>query len=666
MIPRRSNWLNNLSQTILRSRFLVGMFLAASITVLIVQAQTQFTTPGKNLVVSGVPPIPSSIVREVEPYTGIYGLPLAGWNPTKREIWLKGMSSVTWVSRVTNPGARPETSSIYIQAPDIYDIYFQPQGEYLAYTRDTNGDEAFQLYLYDIKSNHSNLLSDGKSRSTEPVWSNASDKVVYSSSPLPTEGVNLRIVTASDPKTDRIFKNSTGGYLKAYDWSPDDKTILYCDFVSNTTSTLWLADSQTGESKVLSPKATRPELYDFPQFSNDGKYVYVVTDHDSNFRRLASINVSSGTITYLGSPAQWDVEEFQLAPNGKSIAFLTNEDGISKLHVLDITTKEELPISRPPAGVISDIKWRDDSTEFAFNIRSFAAPNDIYSIQLPTGQLVHWSASAMNGLDDSKFSKPELIHWKTFDGRTLSGFIYKPLTKFDSKRPVVIDIHGGPEEQFRPGFVYEDNYLLNDLGVAKIYPNVRGSSGYGRTFLDLDNGLSRTDAVKDIGALLDWIKTQPDLDSERVILQGASYGGYLALSTAYRYPDRIRGVIAESAITNLRSFVSNTPGWRRGLQRSEFGDEQLLKIKAFMDQTAPLNNSQTIKKPVLIIHGQNDPRVPVAEAYSLVRVLQRRVPVWYVLAKNEGHGFVHKDNRDYRFFATILFLKEYLLNSSTH
>jgi dipeptidyl aminopeptidase/acylaminoacyl peptidase len=612
----------------------------------------------KNVETIGVPPIPASLPKEVERYTQIYGLPLAGWDPSKREIWLKGLSSATWVARVASPGSTPETSSIYIQSSGIYDLYFQPQGKYLAYTRDTNGNESFQLYLYEIGAHISTLLSDGKSRNTEPVWSNAGDKIAYSSTPSGASGVSLRLLNPFEPKSDHLLAQSSGSYFKAYDWSPDDKQVVYCDFTSNTASTLWLIDSASGSKVLLSPKTSQPELYDYPQFSKDGRGIYVVTDHDSDFRRLAYIDLASRKISYIPSARQQDVDEFQVAPDGKSMAFVTNENGISRLHLFDIAADKERAVGQIPVGVISDIKWRKDSTELAFNFKSSRTPNDVYSVNAESGKAELWIT---NGLEASKFSQPELIQWPTFDKRTVSGFLYRPPTNFKGKRPVIIDIHGGPEEQYRPGFGYEDNYFLDELGVAKIYPNVRGSSGYGKSFLRLDDGVRREDAVKDVGALLDWIKAQPDLDAERVLVEGASYGGYLALSTAFMYGDRIKAVISDSGISNLASFVEHTEGWRQEIQRAEFGDERDAKTKEFMGRTAPVNNAQRMKKPLLIIQGQNDPRVPASDAARLVAATKDRMPVWYILAKDEGHGFVQQNNREYRLYATILFVKEFLL-----
>jgi len=644
----------------LLSRALV-VLLALLSTISQVSAQNDAISPGKNIEALGVPPVPASLARELSPYSSVYGLPLAGWDFEKHEILLKGISSTTWVSRVSSPGAKAVPTLIYIPSSGIYDVYFQPQGKYLAYTRDNGGNETFQLYLYQIGRVQSTMLSDGKSRNTEPVWSNAGDWIVYSSTPIGDSGVNLRLIDPFKPDSDRLIAKSSGSYFKAYDWSRDDKQIVFCDFTSNTASTLWLLDAATGNKTLLSPKSDSTELYDYPEFSKDGKGVYVLTDHDSDMRRVAYIDLMTQKISYVASSSKWDVDEFQLAPDGKTLAYITNEDGISRLHLLEIAAAKERATPQLPVGVISDLKWNKKSTDLAFNFKSPRTPNDVYSINVETGKVELWSKGGANGVDTETFSSPELIHWPTSDKRTISGFLYRPPAKFKGKRPVIIDIHGGPEEQYRPTFGYEDNYFLDALGVAKIYPNVRGSSGYGKAFLALDNGFRREDAVKDMDALLDWIKAQPDLDADRVLVQGVSYGGYLALTTAYAYPDRIRGAISESGITDLASFVELTEGWRRGLQRSEFGDERDPKMKEFLARVSPLNNAQKFKKPLLIIHGQNDPRVPVVEANALVAATKDRIPVWYILAKDEGHSLVQRSNRNYRLYASILFVKEFLL-----
>src|SRR6266545_468934 len=389
-------------------------------------AKSELIVPGKNLEVLGIPPIPASLAREVARYTRSYGLPVMGWNAEKREVWLKDLSSVTTVSRVANPGASPE-GSIYISASGIYDLYAQPQGKYLAYTRDANGDESFQLYLYELGNAKTTLLSDGKSRNTEPVWSNDGDRIVYSSTPAGGSGVNLRLLNPFDPKSDHLLAQSSGSYFKAYDWSPDDKHVVYCDFTSNTASTLWLVDVANGGKVLLSPNAAKFELYDFPQFSKDGKGIYVVTDHDSDSRRLAYIDLASRKFSYVPSARHWDVDEFQIAPSGKIVAFTTNEDGISRIHLFDIAAGKERAVGQIPVGIISDLKWRKDSTELAFNFKSLRTPNDVYSVNAETGKVEFW---VTNGVDASKVSQPELIHWPTFDKRNISGFLYRPPANF--------------------------------------------------------------------------------------------------------------------------------------------------------------------------------------------------------------------------------------------
>ncbi|NES74112.1 MAG: S9 family peptidase, partial [Okeania sp. SIO2D1] len=262
----------------------------------------------------------------------------------------------------------------------------------------------------------------------------------------------------------------------------------------------------------------------------------------------------------------------------------------------------------------------------------------------------------------ANFAQPELIRWPSFDNRQISGFLYRPPTKFTGKRPVIINIHGGPESQYRPTFLGRQNYYLDELGVAIIFPNVRGSSGYGKTFLQLDNGYLREDAVKDIGTLLEWIATQPDLDKERILVSGGSYGGYMSLAVATKYSEKIRAAIDLVGISNFVTFLERTEDYRRDLRRVEYGDERDPKMRQFLLDISPLNNADKITKPLFVVHGQNDPRVPVTEAQQIAKtVADNGVPLWYLVAKDEGHGFAKKKNNDFLFYATVMFIKEHLL-----
>ncbi|MDM7924655.1 MAG: prolyl oligopeptidase family serine peptidase, partial [bacterium] len=256
----------------------------------------------------------------------------------------------------------------------------------------------------------------------------------------------------------------------------------------------------------------------------------------------------------------------------------------------------------------------------------------------------------------------ELVRWKSFDGRMISGFLYSPGPAFTGKRPVIVEIHGGPEGQARPGFQGRKNYWVNEMGIAILQPNVRGSSGYGKTFLKLDNGFLREDSYKDIGTLLDWIRERPDLDPDRVLVTGGSYGGHMTLAVASLYSDRIRCSVSVVGISNLVTFLENTSGYRQDLRRAEYGDERDPKMRAFLQRIAPMNNADRIGKPLFIIQGANDPRVPASEAEQMMSTLKGRgIPAWSLVAKDEGHGFAKKKNQDFQFYSTILFMREFLL-----
>jgi dipeptidyl aminopeptidase/acylaminoacyl peptidase len=636
--------------------------VAITLTVsLLVAGQSDAIVPGNSLYVDGIPKIPASLAQKVTRYASAYGFRLAGWDQTNREVLLKNHSgSETWILRGT-AGGSPKL--LMLIPTGVYDVYYQPQAKYLVYNKDADGNDSFQFYLYDIDTHKSTLITDGKSRNTEPVWSNSGDRIIYSSSPPNGDGVDLSIINPFDPKSNRLVAGGRGNYLKAYDWSPDDHKAVFCDFASNTVSTLWMIDVATGEKTLLSPKRGKDEeYYDGPQFSKDGNGAYVITDRDSEFRRLAYLDFATKQYKYLSDHIRWDVEDFKPSPDGRTLAFITNEDGISRLHLLDTKTGKEKPAPSLPMGIISDIRWHNNSVELAFDFRSSGTPNDVYSLDTDTGKVKQWYKGVTGGVDPEKLPQPERISWRSFDGKIISGFLYRPPSTFTGKRPVIINIHGGPEGQYRPEFGYYNNYFTNELGAVMIFPNVRGSSGYGKSFHRLDNGTLRLNASKDIGALLDWIKAQPDLDADRVMVQGASYEGYLALSVAANYGERIRAVLSDSGISDLVTFNENTAGWRRDLQRQEFGDERDPKTREFLERAAPVNNASKIKKPLFIIQGKNDPRVPATEALQMVEAVKKNgTPVWYLLAKDEGHDWDKKGNRDFRSYAVALFVQEHLL-----
>jgi dipeptidyl aminopeptidase/acylaminoacyl peptidase len=421
-------------------------------------------------------------------------------------------------------------------------------------------------------------------------------------------------------------------------------------------------NTATGEKTPITPRDTKEKVsYGAARFSKDGKGIYATTDQGSEFQRLALLDMSGKNPKFLTSNIPWDVESTDLSHDGKRLAFVTNEEGLSVLHVMDTTTQKEVKLPKLPAGVMQGMRWRRDGRDLAFSLANAQGAGDCYSLDVTTGQLERWTVSETAVKTDA-FPTAELVHWKSFDGKMISGFLYKPPTKFTGKRPVLVMIHGGPEGQSQPIFLGRANYLLNELGIALIYPNVRGSTGYGKTFSLMDNGFKREDTYKDINALFDWVGTRPDLDADRIAAMGGSYGGHMTLAISTFYGDRIRCSVDVVGMSNLVTFLEHTEGYRRDLRRVEYGDERDPKMHDFLEKIAPMNNVEKIKKPMLVVAGKNDPRVPVTESEQIVAALKKQeTPVWYLMAKDEGHGFRKKQNQDFQFYATVKFLEEYLL-----
>jgi dipeptidyl aminopeptidase/acylaminoacyl peptidase len=436
---------------------------------------------------------------------------------------------------------------------------------------------------------------------------------------------------------------------------------LLLEYLSVNRSCLYLADVHASRKEPLTDRDAEVS-YGKAVFAADGRGIYLTSDAEGEFQQLGWMDLETRQVAALSREIPWDVEAIELSPDGKQLAFTANEAGIAGTFVMDTRAREIRKVQGLPTGVARLGPWRADSSEFAITLSSARSSADIYSVDGQSLQPTRWTESEMGGLVSSELSEPALVRWKSFDDREISGFLYRPATRFTGKRPVIINIHGGPEGQARPTFLGRNNYFLQELGCAILYPNVRGSAGYGKSFLKLDNGLLRLDSVRDIGALLDWIGTQEDLDARRVMITGGSYGGYMTLACAVEYHDRIACALDVVGISHFGTFLKHTEDYRRDLRRAEYGDERIPELAAFFDKIAPLNNARKISKPLFIVQGGNDPRVPLSEAEQMVAEVQKNgTPVWYLMANDEGHGFGKKNNVDYQFYATVEFVKRYLL-----
>lgn len=626
-----------------------------------VYAQSPMIRPAENLVVDSIPPIPATLAEEVRRYTESRGASFVSWHPTKREMLITTrFGNTNQIHQVRMPGGARSQLTFFVEPVGAAE--FEPRsGAYFLFGRDTGGNEFGQLYRWDLDSGNVTLLSDGgRSQNSGWVWNRAKDRIVYLSTRRNGADRDLWLLNPLDKASDKILAELSGGGWSALDWSPDDKQILLAEYLSVTRSNLWILDVESGTKKQLNQDAEEV-AYGGGQFSEDGKGIYVTTDKGSEFHRLVYWELATGQITTLTEQIPWDVDGFDLSNDGKSICFVTNEAGVSRAYVLDTATHKYQPIEGLPNGVISGGTWHDNNQDVAFTISSARSTSDVYTWNASTKDVERWTESELGGLNPDALVEPKLIRWKSFDGLEISGFYYPAAKRFTGRRPVIINIHGGPEGQSRPTFMGRNNYFTNELGVAMIFPNVRGSTGYGKTFVALDNGVKREDSVKDIGALLDWIAQQPDLDPGRIMVTGGSYGGYMTLAVATNYNDRIRCSLDVVGISHFATFLKNTESYRRDLRRVEYGDERDPVLAEFFEKIAPLNNAGRITKPLFVVQGANDPRVPMSEAEQMVaKVKQNGGPVWYLNAKDEGHGFRKKSNADFQFYATVMFVRQFL------
>lgn len=619
--------------------------------------------PGENLIVDGLDPIPLTLTKELNKYTNVRSASFVDWHPKRREMLMSTrFGNTSQLHYLSMPmGARKQLT--FFDEP-VGGATFDPvNGDYFVFSRDAGGNEFGQLYRYDMADGTITLLTDGgRTQNGGMQWTNKGDQFLYSSTKRNGADRDIYIMDPKNPKDARMVLEVKGGGWGVSDISPDDKTIIVGEGLSVTESRLYIVDIATGTKTRLSPETKEQAVFEGAVFLKDGKTIILSTDLDNEFQYLAKMDLTTKKITPLTKSIPWDVGGYDLSPDGTKLLFTTNEAGFTKLYMLNVNANLYEPVTEIPNGSLGGFKWHENGTEFSYVYSNATTSSDIYTFNLSTRKSERWTESELGGLVSSQLSDAELIKWKSFDQKEISGFYYKAHKKFTGKRPVIIVIHGGPEGQSFPGFQGRNNYYLNELGVALIYPNVRGSTGYGKTFVKLDNGYLRENSVKDIGALLDWIAQQPELDASRVMTMGGSYGGYMALACAVFYSDRLKCSNDIVGISNFNTFLKNTESYRRDLRRVEYGDEQDPKMAAFLEKISPLNNVDKIKIPMFIVQGGNDPRVPRTEASQMAEALKKNnVPTWYLEAKDEGHGFRKKNNTDFQFYSTILFVQKYLL-----
>lgn len=647
-------------------RWCVGLLACASA---LAHAEEPTLPVPTTTTVRGVPPIPMSLVAAVAPYGQYRQARMVAWHPIERRLVVAtAFGNVPQLHAVAAPGAARTQLTFAADGVAIPSsrnelprpaAAFAPTGDSIIFQQDTaGGGEANQLFRYDTASGRVTLLTDGSSRHGTPVVA-AAGSIAYDSTRRDGKSRDLYVMAPADPAGARLVAAATDGQWSALDWSPDASRLLAAQSLSSSETYLWTIDVAGGEKRLLTPRGPRPVRWLAAAFAADGRTIHAAGNWN---RETAGVwRWSNDTWTAVTPPDQV-IEGFAVAREAGLMAVVVDRGATSRLQILDTTGREKLSPALPP-GVVTDVTWHPRRPELAFSLAGSRSFNDVYSVDVAANRVERWTTSETGGANLESLPDAEIVTWKSFDGLALSGVLYPAHPRFTGARPVIINVHGGPVERERPRAIGRSNYFRNELGIAIIYPNIRGSAGFGRAFEELDNGMRRVDAVRDIGALLDWIATAPGLDPKRVMIAGASYGGYITLAAAIEYGSRLRGANPAFGITDFPSFLESTELSRQANRNAEYGDPSDPKMRAFLSHISPLTNAAKIRIPVFLAAGARDTRVPVAQAETMVQALEAAgLPVWYVRFEEAGHLQLTAATSDFSIYTWVMFVKQYLLS----
>lgn len=641
---------------------IILLYLMMAIALCIAQTDKQGVT---TMICDSIPAIPQRIVDRMYQYQNTRSVYIQDWDPRGNGIYITTRFGETYQVHVVEKPGGMRRQITFFNEPVYYAYPCPDTGIHgFLYTTDKGGDEFTQIYYCNNDDGTYTLRTDGSSKNEDVVWANKGGRFIYSSTKRTGKDIDLYIQDVRSPEQARMVLKAQGAWTPLC-WAPDDKKVLVERYISANESYLHTLDPATGKLLQINP-SNEKIAYGGAAWAKNGKGLYVVSDEKSEFLVLRYYDIASGKSILITGGIPWNVMEIALSHTGDMLAFTVNEHGLGPLYILDTKTLQYRRVPRVPQGRVYNLRFDPSDTKLAFVVSSAGLPGDAFVYDVTKGSVEQWTFSEVGGLPANTFILPSIITYETFDSvngrpREIPAFYFKPV-KGKPPFPVLIRIHGGPESQYWPTFNPIVHYYLNELGIAVIAPNVRGSAGYGKTYLTLDNGYKREDAVRDIGKLLEWIKKQPDLDSSRIGVAGGSYGGYMALSSLVQYNDRLACGIDIYGISNFVTFLKNTQEYRRDLRRAEYGDERDTGMARYLSRISPLTNCDKITRPVFIFQGANDPRVPVSESQQMVaQIRKNKGTVWYMLATDEGHGFGKKRDQDVFDNAVALFLEKYLL-----
>lgn len=614
----------------------------------------------------GVPRIPWKLAKDM------YSLINKSLENTSFISWLPDSDGMLiWANTGILGSKLHQISSAQAQPNKIADIPYGARvstvnpaanKNYMIFVMDEGGNEQNQLFRYSFQDHTYTRITDGKSRNNCGSFNKDGSLFTFSSNKRNGVDNDIYTIDPQDTTSLKMIYQAEGWWIPGA-WSNLSDQIILQNYISASESYLYLLDINTLERREIFSNNECGIHYGDALWGSNDEILYYISNQASEFNQLHEHNLITGKDMVLTSDINWDVENLEISADAQWLVLTVNEDGLRRLFIMNCETRHISAAPDIPVGSVGYMKMHHQKNILAFNHTSPFDLTNIFTLDLDTNQLSEWTKKADA---DPLLSLPQTIHYPTFDlvdgkPRTITAYVLRPPDRFSEPTPVWINIHGGPASQATP-IIGPLSQLALKRGITVIIPNVRGSAGYGKSFLKLDNGYLRENSVKDIGALLDWISLQPEFNKERIAVFGGSYGGYMVLASAVHYSDRLRCGADMFGVANFVSLLENTSEYSRDLLRSEFGDERIPEMRRFLESISPLNNSEKISIPLFVYQGKNDPRVPVTESRQIVeKIREAGKEVWYLEASNEGHGIDQPLNQIFVGAAGFTFFEKYLI-----
>ena len=577
--------------------------------------------------------------------------------------WLNGGQRVAFLTDITGTpqvwsldaaGGWPDQLTFFKEK--VWTLSAAPGGKRLVCTRDIGGNERYQLFLVSGDGAEVRRISqDLDAIHHFGAWDPAGKRIAYTSNERDGLHFDVYVQEVDDLVTEMVFQ--ADGNYRVLAWSPDGSKLVLVNEIGSAHSVLYLLDLDTHEALQLTP-LDQPAVNLQVKWTGENQ-LYLRSNQGREYLSVARMDIASGEITYPFDDKPYDVEGLAVAPDGNMLAYIANVDGYSQLTVCNLGDGARWQVSGLPMGVLSDPAFSPDGAQLAVSAQAPGENSNIWVVDLDEKPATtrKLTQSSLAGISPESFVSPELIHFDTFDGRSIPGFFYRP-QKGASPMPCILYVHGGPASQILPDFDPRFQFFLAQ-GYAILATNVRGSSGYGKTYMALDDIELRMDSVADLKFAVEWLRNSREVDPGRIAIYGRSYGGFMVLAAITRYPDLWAAAVDVVGIANWVSFLENTGPWRRAHREKEYGS--LTADRAFLETISPIHRVDQIQCPLMVVHGANDPRVPVTEAEQIVSSLRaRNHPVEYLRYEDEGHKIAKLPNRIDSFTKMADFLARYL------